>query len=93
MSKIIKKLILEGYGFRYPIYVIGKKIIISRSIYKNRRLSIEGLNLTKAEREIFGGKIFEFNGVLNIRFKYFIFTYNRKGYIEQCKNMRIIQKI
>ena len=88
----MKKLILEGYGLRYPIYVVGTKIIISKLLYKNTNFSIEGLNLTKVEREIFGGKRFEFKGILHIRMKSLIITYNKKGYMDQCKNMKIIGK-
>lgn len=88
----MKKLILAGYGLKYPIYVIGTKIIISKTLYKNTKFIIEGLNLSKAEMEIFGGKRFEFKGVLNIRLGNLIFTYNQKGYIEQCKNMKIIDE-
>ena len=89
----MKKLILVGYGLRYPIYVVGNKIIISKLLYKNTKFSIEGLNLTKAEREIFGGNMFDFKGILHIRLGQLIITYNKKGYMDQCKNMKIIEKI
>lgn len=90
MNKIVKKLILVGYGLKYPIYVIGTKIIISKGLYKEWKFSVEGLNLTKIEREIFGGKLFKFRGILNIRIGRIILTYNKKGYLDQCKNMKII---
>lgn len=90
MNKIVQKLILVGFGLRYPIYVIGSKIIISKAIYEDWKFSIEGLNLYKAEREIFGGNKFEFSGILNIRIGRIILTYNRKGFMNHCRHMTII---
>ena len=91
MNKFVRKFTLIGYGLSYPIYVIGEKIIISKSLYEKRKLSIEGLGLNKFEREIYNIGFLKFNGVLTIRYRNLIITYNNKGYLEQCKNMKIIQ--
>lgn len=90
MNKFIRKFTLVGYGLSYPIYVVGKNIIISKSLYKKKKLSIEGLGLNKIEREIYNTGFLKFKGVLTIRYRYLIITYNNKGYLEQCKNMKII---
>lgn len=92
MKKMLRKFMLEGYGLKYSMYVIGEKFMISKALYKsNKFIRIEGLNLTKAEVEVYGGKRFHFIGILHIRVFNLILTYNKQGYLSQCKNMSIKQ--
>lgn len=90
MKNILRKFILNGYGLTYPIWVLGDKIIISKGLYKSK-FSLVGLNLKKAEREIFGGKFLQPMDIITLRFGKIIITYGKKGYSDVCKNMTIIK--
>lgn len=86
--KILKKAIIQGYGLHYPAYVIGDKFIFYKGLY-NYKFSIEGLYHNEFERELLKCRKFEYNGQIVIRFRKFIFTYNKNGYIDNFKNMNI----
>ena len=85
---IFKKVIVQGYGLHYPVYVIRNKFIFYKGLY-NYRFSIEGLYHNELERELLKCKKFEYKGQIVIRFMKFIFTYNKNGYIDNFKNMNI----
>lgn len=69
--------------------VIGDKIMISRLLVKSWQWAIIGLGLSKAEREIFGGKRFESRGILNIYLGKLLISYNRDGYKDHMRAVTI----
>lgn len=91
MNRLIKKLILEGYGLKYPVYVIGQKLSICKGQYKDWKFTVEGLNLSKTEVQVYGGKRFHYNGFITIRIFNFIITYDSNGILHTFRNMNIIE--
>lgn len=69
--------------------VIGNKIILGKLQSDKPQFSICGLGLTKAEREIFGGKRFQIKNVVNIYIGKLIISINRDGYKNHMKNVKI----
>jgi hypothetical protein len=68
---------------------IGKKVLISKGQYKGLQFCIDGLGLTKAEREIFRRRFLQFDGILNIYLGKLIISYDRNGIYDSLKHVVI----
>lgn len=78
-------------GMRGKVLVLNNKFLLSKGKWKGLMLSITGLGLSKLERKFFGTKFLEVRNPINLYFLKWVFTYDRNGYGNHLRAVKVIQ--